>query len=102
MPWPYNSPSAAAIRRRRVSAESLATSKVYRLVSVLRHPRSGQWADASVPAASGSFRSEAIGSCEGYRRMSQEEAKRPQNVALGVIVIVLTVLAMSFADAVVK
>jgi drug/metabolite transporter (DMT)-like permease len=34
--------------------------------------------------------------------MSQEEVKRPQNVALGVVVIVLTVFAMSFADAVVK
>jgi drug/metabolite transporter (DMT)-like permease len=34
--------------------------------------------------------------------MSNEEAERPQNVGLGVIVIVLTVFAMSFADAVVK
>lgn len=34
--------------------------------------------------------------------MSRDIAKRPENVALGVAVIVLTVLAMSFADAIVK
>jgi drug/metabolite transporter (DMT)-like permease len=34
--------------------------------------------------------------------MSKDEAGRPQNIALGVTVIVLTVFAMSFADAVIK
>src|SRR5262245_31392896 len=83
MPWPYNSPSATAISRRRVSCDPSATIKVYRLVSVYFRILRGHGCGTGVPHGGWVISMPSDDASEGNKRMNRDIAKRPQSVVLG-------------------
>ena len=84
MPPPYNSPSAAAISWWRISYDSLATIKVYRLVSVYFQALREQWFGTEGPHGWWVISMPDGDASEGNERMNRDTAKRSQNVVLGV------------------
>ena len=76
--------SVTHCRRRRVSHDSLATIKVYRLVSVYFYALRGQWFGTEVPNGWWVISMPDDDASEGNERMHRDIAKRPQNVVLGV------------------
>ena len=72
------------ISRRRVSNDSLATIKVYRLVSVYFQILRGQWSGTEVPHGWWVISMPDDDASEGNERMNRDTSKRPQSVVLGV------------------